>query len=195
MCKLSGFINNRHDDPTTFLAKCMKDDVELEPSLQPLTEETLRHQTTNTEADARADIWVRGFWTDTHKAFFDTRVFYPHVSSYRSRRFQSLCRIFQSDKKCEYIKRISVVEYGPFTPLVFSACGRMGREATVAIKKLAAQLATKRNEPFDELDALLRLMFLREICYSLCPWFMFHPPQDPFTRGQSWPGTSRPGPC
>ena len=59
ICKLSGFINMRHDDPTTFLAKCMKEayhDVELEPPLQPLTGETLRHLTANSEPDARADI-------------------------------------------------------------------------------------------------------------------------------------------
>ena len=82
ICKLSGFIHMRHDDPTRFLAKCMKEvhnDVELEPSLQPLTGETLHHQTANTEPDARADIRVRGFWTDGRNAFFDTRVFYPNA--------------------------------------------------------------------------------------------------------------------
>ena len=96
ICKLSGFINMRHDDPTTFLAKCMKEvhhDVELEPPLQPLTGETLRHLTANSEPDARADIRVRGFWTDGRNAFFDTRVFYPHAPSYRSRGLQSLYRV------------------------------------------------------------------------------------------------------
>ena len=98
ICKLSGFINMRHDDPTTFLAKCMKEvhhDVELEPPLQPLTGETLRHLTANSEPDARADIRVRGFWTDGRNAFFDTRVFYPHAPSYRSRGLQSLYRKFE----------------------------------------------------------------------------------------------------
>ena len=88
ICKLSGFINMRHDDPTTFLAYCMKEayhDVELEPPLQPLTGETLRDLTANSEPDTRADIRVRGFWTDGRNAFFDTRVFYPHAPSYRSR--------------------------------------------------------------------------------------------------------------
>ena len=61
ICKLSGFIHMRHNDPTTFLAQCMKEvyhDVELEPPLQPLTGETLRHQTANTDPDARADIYT-----------------------------------------------------------------------------------------------------------------------------------------
>ena len=149
----------RHDDPTTFLAKCMKEayhDVELEPPLQPLTGETLRHLTANSEPDARADIRVRGFWTDGRNAFFDTRVFYPHAPSYRSRGLQSLYRKFESDKKREYSERINVVEHGSFTPMVFSACGGIGREATVVIKKLASQVAMKRNESYCHLMSWMR---------------------------------------
>lgn len=67
-----------HNDPTIFLSKCMNEvyhDVELEPPLQPLTGETFRHQTANTEPDARADIRVRGVWTAAH--FLTQRCFFP----------------------------------------------------------------------------------------------------------------------
>ena len=40
ICKLSGFIHMRHDEVTNFLASCMKEihnDVEVEPTLQPIT--------------------------------------------------------------------------------------------------------------------------------------------------------------
>ena len=111
ICKLSGFIHKRHDhDPTAFLAKCMKEvynDVELEPQLLPLTGETLCHQTANTDSDARADILIRGFWTDSRNAFIDTRVFYPHASSYRTKNLPSLYRKFEADKKREYSERIT----------------------------------------------------------------------------------------
>ena len=82
ICKVSGFIHMRHNDPTDFLASYMKEvhnDVEVEPKLQPLTGESLRHRTANTDPDARADIRVRGFWTQGSNAFFDTQVFYPHA--------------------------------------------------------------------------------------------------------------------
>ena len=59
-------------------------DVVLEPQLQFLTGVTFHHQSANTEHDAHANIGVRGFWTDSHNAFFDTMVFYPHTPSYRS---------------------------------------------------------------------------------------------------------------
>ena len=82
ICKLSGFIHMRHDDPTNFLASCMKEiynDVKIEPRLQPLTGESFHRSVTNTDPDARADIRVRGFWTNGSNAFFDTRVFYLHA--------------------------------------------------------------------------------------------------------------------
>ena len=88
ICKMSGFIHMRHDDPTDFIASCMKEvynDVEVEPKLQPLTGESFWHCTTNTDPDARADIWVRGFWTQGRNAFFGTRVFYPYARSYQSK--------------------------------------------------------------------------------------------------------------
>ncbi len=87
-------------------------DVELEPPLQSLTGETFRLQTANTEPNARADICVRGFWTDSRNALFDTRVFYPHARSYQSRSLPSLYKKFESEKKREYGERINVVEHG-----------------------------------------------------------------------------------
>ena len=112
------------------------------------TGETFRHRSANTKSDARADIRVRGFWTDSQNAFFHTRVFYPHAPSYRNRNLSSLFKSFESAKKREYAERITQIEHGSFTPLVFSSCGGMGFEATVVMKKLAASLAMKRNDPY-----------------------------------------------
>ena len=94
ICKLSGFIHMRHNDPTDFLASCMKEvynDVEVEPKLQPLTGESLRHRTANTDPDARADIRVRGFWTQGRNAFFDTRGFFTHTRDATGPSPLSLC--------------------------------------------------------------------------------------------------------
>ena len=159
ICKLAGFIHMRHDDTTDFLAKCMREvhnDVEVEPPLLPLSGETFRCRSTNTQPDALADIRVRGFWTDCRNAFFDTRVFYPHAQSYQSRSLPSLFRTFENEKKREYGERITEVEHGSFTPMVFSACGGMGAEASVVVKKLASSLAAKRNEAYSRVVAWIR---------------------------------------
>ncbi len=159
ICKTGGFIHMRHDDPTYLLAKCMKEihrDVEVEPTLLPLSGETFQYRTANVQPDARADIRVRGFWTDSRNAFFDTRIFYPHASSYRSRSLKSICRQVEMQKKREYGERIRDIEHGSFTPLVFSSCGGMGQEATVVVKKLASSLAARRNEIYSHVIGWLR---------------------------------------
>ena len=77
----------RHDDPTNFLAACMKEvhhDVQVESPLLPLMRETFPHRTANLDSEAHADLQVQGFWTHSCNAFFDTRVFYPHMPSYQS---------------------------------------------------------------------------------------------------------------
>ena len=131
-------------------------DVEIEPRLQSLTGESFHRSVTNTDPDARADIRVRGFWTNGSNAFFDTRVFYPHARSYKSRPLKSIFRQMESDKKRQYGDRIREVEHGSFTPLVFSSCGGMGQEASVVLKKLADALASKRNEYYSHVLGWLR---------------------------------------
>ena len=108
VCKLSGFIYMYHNEVTDFVAACMKEldaDVEVESMLQLLTGESFNHRTANTEPNARADVRVRGFWTQSRNAFFDTRVFYSYTSSYRSRPLTSVYRQLESKKKYEYGER------------------------------------------------------------------------------------------
>ena len=159
ICKLSGFIHMRHDDVTDFIASCMKEihnDVEVEPTLLPITGESFHHRSANCEPDARADIRVRGFWTRSRNAFFDTRVFYPHASSFRSKPISSIYRKLEGDKKREYGERINTVEHGSFTPLIFSSCGGMGPEAKIAINRIADALAAKRKECYSKVVCWMR---------------------------------------
>ena len=44
--------------------------------------------------------------------------------------------------------RIREVEHSSFTPLVFSASGGMGHEASVFYKRLASLLSDKWNDPY-----------------------------------------------
>ena len=78
--------------------------------LQPFTRESFSHHTANTEPDARADIRVRGFWTQSQNAFFDTRVFYPRASSYRSRPLTSIYCQLEKTKKGKYGERVTEVK-------------------------------------------------------------------------------------
>ena len=46
------------------------------------------------------------------------------------------------------IHRVTQIEHGCFTPLVFSTSGGMGPSATVFFKRLASLLSTKRNADY-----------------------------------------------
>ena len=72
-------------------------------------------------------------------------MFYPFASSYMSKNVKCLCKSFANDKKREYNERIIQVEHGSFSPLIFLSTGSMGPEAEIVIKKLAADIAAKRN--------------------------------------------------
>ena len=76
-CKSGGFVNIRHNDIRDFTAEVLREvcqNVEVEPILTPLTGETFRYKTANTDKEARPDVSARGVWTRGSKAFFDVRV-------------------------------------------------------------------------------------------------------------------------
>jgi hypothetical protein len=159
ICHLGGFINMRHDEVRDLFASEMKKvlrDVQTEPRLAPLTGESLYPRSSITTDEARSDIRARGFWCRQQNAFFDFRVFYPHASSYLHRSLPSLFESMEKAKKREYNDRILQVEQGSFTPLVFASTGGMGKEASMALKKLAMEISEQQKEHFSQTLGLLR---------------------------------------
>ena len=63
-------------------------------------------------------------------------------------------------KKRAYQQRIQETKHSSFTPLIFSATGRMAREATVFYKRLASMLATKRDQPYSSTMTWMRCLLL-----------------------------------
>ena len=62
----------------------------------------------------------------------------------------------EGDKKSEYGERIREVEHGSVTPLVFTTGGGMDQEAMVVVKKVADDLAMKRNERYSRVVSWMR---------------------------------------
>ena len=90
-CPTGGYPTLRHNELRDFTAEILSEvcaDVCTEPSLQPLSGETMTNATANVEDGARLDISAAGFWGGRHqKAYFDVKVFNPNASSYRGHRF------------------------------------------------------------------------------------------------------------
>ena len=79
----------------------------------------------------------------------------------------------ENEKKRDYGDRFNEVEHSSFTPIVFSTCDGMGREATVVVKKLADAIATKSNESYSRvrwLDVVLFSFHTGKVSYPLHTW-------------------------
>ena len=96
--------------------------LQVEPALQPITGEELARGT-NQAPDARLDVHCRGFWERQRAAFFDIRVCHTNADSYRDLSPKQIYRIHENEKKRKYNSRVTEIEQGTFTPLVFTTTG------------------------------------------------------------------------
>ena len=147
-CRLGGYIIRRHNDVRDTLAGILKEvakDVNLEPALTPLSGEQFKKRATTREDEARCDVAARDIWTRGVKTFLDVRVFNPIAPSYRSLAPAQIYKRLENEKKGKYGERVVEVEKGTFTPMVFSALGGCGTEASRFIKRIAEMLAEKQD--------------------------------------------------
>ncbi len=109
----------------------------------------MSHRTANTDDQSRLDIAVCGFWGGRfERAFFDVRVFNLSAQSNQQTSLTSTYRRHELEKKRQYEQRVCEVEHSPFTPLVLSSTGGMGKAATTFFKRLSSMLSEKRNVPY-----------------------------------------------
>ena len=156
---MGGFPTIRHNelrDLTASLLSVVCHNVAIEPRLQPLNGESMTHRTAITTDDARLDIRARGFWSTSQDAYFDVRVFHPNAPSNNSGSLSAAYKKHEDIKKRAYGQRVREVEYGVFTPLVFSTTGGMGQEAATFYKRLADMHALKQQKPYSMVINWLR---------------------------------------
>ena len=159
-CAKGGFPSIRHNEIRDLTANLLTEvcsDVRIEPDLQPTSPDQLSRATANSQDGARLDISANGVWGGRfEKTFFDVRVFNPHAPSNKSLSLPACYRKHEREKKRMYEQRIREVEHSSFTPLVLSATGGMGREATCFYKRLASMLAHKWESPYSTTLCWLR---------------------------------------
>ena len=140
-CCKGGFPSLRHNeihDLTAHLLTEVCHDVRVEPNLQPITG-VFSSATSNTQEGACLDVVASGFWGGRfERVFLDVRVFNPHALSNSRMPLQSCYRMHENIKKRAYEQRIREVEHASFTPLIVSASGGLGKEATMFYKRLAS---------------------------------------------------------
>ena len=159
----------RHDEPKdlwAFESKKIFRDVEVEPQLQPLSGERLRHKSAVVSDDARSDVRVGGFWGNSQSAFFEFRVFYPHARTYANKKLDAVYKSIALSRKRQYEERINVVDSGCFTPMVMASTGGMASEMSKALKHLAKEQSAKFDEAYSVSISVLRCKFA--FCMARC---------------------------
>ena len=151
-CPKGGYPTIRHNELRDFTASLLTKtcySVAIEPSLLPLTSETLNGASLNKQDGARLDIMANVFWGSRYeKAFFDVKVFNPYAPSNRHSSLAATYRQHETLKKCLYEQRVREVEHASFTPLVFSLTGGLGPAATTFYKHLASMLSGRWKQPY-----------------------------------------------
>ena len=150
ICQRGGLVIQRHNEIRELQAELLDmvcHDVQIEPVLQPVTGEELARGT-NQAPDARLAVHCRGFWERQRAAFFDIRVCHPNAESYRDLSPKQIYRIHENEKKRKYNSRVTEIEQGTFTPLVFTTTGGMADECLRYHSRLAELLSAKKQENY-----------------------------------------------
>ena len=158
ICKQGGFIIQRHNelrDLEADLLNVVCNDVEIEPVLQDVRSEIL-NSGSNTSQEARLDVHARGFWERQRSAFFDIRVCHPNAESYQELTPKQIYCMHENEKKRMYNQRVTDIEQGTFTPLVFTTTGGMGEECKKYHSRLAELIAMKQGEKYSKTIAWIR---------------------------------------
>ena len=104
-CKKGEFITIRHNDLRDLTANLLTEvckDVDKEPQLLPVTDETFENRTTNTSNEGRVHIKLRGFWVRGQQVFFDVRGFDPNANRYLNKALPQCYIQNEKEKKCQY---------------------------------------------------------------------------------------------
>ena len=132
------FPTSRHYEIRDLTAALMTEvcsNVAIEPELQHLNGESFREGSANRDNGARLDIDADSFWGPGGKRSFLASL----ASAYH---------MHEKEKRRSYSQRITQVERGSFSPLVFSLTGGTAKEATVFYKRLATLLSEKWDQPY-----------------------------------------------
>ena len=135
----------------------------MEPSLLPLSGESLNEKTANMSDEARCDVSVRGFWSAGQVAFLDIRIFNPNAARYANQSLKKCYESNEKEKKRNYNERVREIDHGTFTPIVMSATGGMGRESSMFYKRLAEVICERRFQPY----AVVASWIQRKLSFSL----------------------------
>ena len=116
--------------------------------------------------ELRGGISVRGFYELGKETIFDIRVSDVDAPSYVDSKPEKVLENAEKAKKRKYAKHCHDGRKS-FVPLVFSADGLRGKEASAAMKRLASLLADKWQRQYSEMCGYVRSRMAISLAHSL----------------------------
>ena len=139
----------RHNELRDLEAKLLEmvcSDLQIEPSLQPVTREML-NRGANKENGARPDVHARGLWERPRSTFFDVRICHPNADSYREMTSQQIYKKHATETGAIFITGNGDRAWDIYATL-FTTTGRMAYECSRYHCRLAELISTKKGEPY-----------------------------------------------
>ena len=123
----------------------MYKDLETEPKLKPVGEQTL-NPGANVAMEARTDIRINGFertYMDTH---MDVKIINVQAECHGNLHPSESLKKAESGKDKLYKDRLQKVENATFVPMIFTCKGARTAKTAKALYKLISMIAAKRGE-------------------------------------------------
>ena len=106
--------------------------------------------------EARLDVRARGFWRRGQNAYFDVCVTNASAASQVNQLLKSVLIKHEREKKAKYNQRVTNIEHGTLTPLIFTTNGSMGPECFLFHKSLADKISEKTGEQYADVMSFIR---------------------------------------
>ena len=103
----------------------------------------------NNKDEERGDLLIRGFWSPATDLIVDVRITDLDCKSYRKTSPEKAIARQEKEKKDKYLSAC-LDRRKHFTPFVVSADGLKGKEAHALLRRIAAMLAEKWQQPYAE---------------------------------------------
>ena len=159
-CTRGGYVTLRHNELRDLFEELLRKtstNISIEPELQLLSGEVFRAASAVVSDGTRLDIKASGSWASRHDVdFFDVRVFNPLGSSYQHQSVDQTYSNHKWRKMLAYGDRVSQVEHGTLTPLVFTCMRGAGSSGTHFIKRLVSKISDRRDMSYSQAVRWLR---------------------------------------
>ena len=110
-------------------------------------------------------------WRLGQNTFFHIRLTNTNARSQKHLPVRAILKKHEKEKKRGYNSRITNVEHGTLTPLVFSLSGDEGPETSMFHKHITQKIANKREEKYKKVQIMIRrklsFLILRSVLLSI----------------------------